>query len=122
MRVFILALMLGCFTAVAQERHTVPTNSLSFHLQSLGRTPTIQERELIEAALVLMWRYDCRSDYPLRSIKHDDSKSEWILHFDSGVPDGGFNLYLRDKRATWLEVNFAGTNWRTRFPPLPKKR
>jgi len=69
-----------------------------------------------------MWRYGCRSDYPLRSIKHDDDKKEWVLLFDSGVPDGGFDLYLRDKRATWFEVHFAGTAWRTRFPAtLPKK-
>jgi len=125
MKALILGLAFGClFTldAGAQPSHSVPTNSLSFHLQSLGRTPTKEERQVIESALALMWRHGCRSDYPLRSIKHDAAAKEWVLLFDSGVPDGAFHLYIRDARATWFEVHFAGTTWRTRFPPDTHKK
>ena len=71
---------------------------------------------MIERALTLMQQHGCRSDFPLRSIKHDDTKKEWVLLFDSGFVDGAFWLYLRDKRVTWFEVHFAGTTWRERFP------
>jgi hypothetical protein len=117
--VLILGLALGCLSILgvdAQPARAVPTNSLAFHLQSLGRTPTQEERQIVTSALALMWRQGCRSDYPLRSIKHDDTAKEWVLLFDSGVADGAFRLYVRDERATWFEVNFAGTTWRTRFP------
>ena|ERR1035441_286641 len=125
MKVLILVLGFGCLFTVcadAQPPQSVPTNSLSFHLQSLGHTPTQEERQIIEAALTLMQRHGCRSDYPLRSIKHDETRKEWVLFFDSGVVDGAFHLYLRDKSATWFEVHFAGTTWRTRFPAETRKK
>ncbi len=121
-RVLFLAVALGCFPVAAQLRSSVPTNSLPFHLHSLGRTPTSQEREIVESTLALMWRHGCRSDYPLRSIKHDDGKKEWVLVFASDVADGGLDLYLRDSTATWFEVQFAGTTWRTRFPATVRKK
>jgi hypothetical protein len=124
-KALVLWLLFGCqflFTAQAQTTQSVPTNSLSFHLQSLGRTPTQEERRVIEAALALMGRHGCRSDYPLRSIMHDESPSQWVLLFDSGVVDGAFHLYIRDEKATWFEVHFAGTTWRTRFPAETQKK
>jgi len=124
-KALILSLLFGCqflFAAQAQTTQSVPTSSLSFHLRSLGRTPTQDERGVIEAALALMWRHGCRSDYPLRSIKHEKPPNDWVLLFDSGVPDGGFQLYLRDEKATWFEVHFAGTSWRSRFPAETRKK
>jgi hypothetical protein len=124
-RALIPALALSCLLALdgrSQSQQRPPTNSLAFHLQSLGRTPTKEEREVIEAALPLMWKHGCRSDYPLRSIKLDDAKNEWVLFFNSGVVDGAFWLYIHDKNATSFEVHFAGTTWRTKFPEVNKNK
>jgi len=96
---------------------STPSNSLSFHLQSLGRRPSKEERQVIETALTLMKKYGCRSDYPLHSVKYDGAEKEWVLSFeDSDVSDAGIWLYLHDKQATWFEAQFGGTTWRTRFP------
>jgi len=82
----------------------VPTNSLDFHLQSLGHSPTDEERQIIESALGLLRRYQVRSDSPLRSVRYDRNASEWILHFDNGDPDGTFTIFLRDKEADWFDI------------------
>src|SRR5438105_2787952 len=91
-------------TAQAQLRPAVPTNSLAFHLQRLGRTPTKDEREVIEAALQLMQRHQLRTDYPLRSIRRDDKAKEWVLLFESRHPDAAFTVFLRGKDAEWFEM------------------
>jgi hypothetical protein len=124
-RLYTLAVSLGALlslSAYAEPPRPVPTNSLAFHLQSLGRTPTKQEREVIEAALSLMQRHWGRTtDYPLRSIKYDDTKKEWVLFFNEGKPDAAFWVYLPHKNATSFEVQNVPSNWRTKFPTKGKK-
>ena len=117
------------FHARADSPASVPTNSLAFHLQSLGRTPTIEEREIIETALRLMQLHQVRSDYPLKSINHDTAKREWVLDFDGSHPkpnvfvtDSKFLLFLQAKDSSYIEVRWAGTNWRTRHPAERKTR
>jgi len=123
--ILLLIITVGWFLGFgvrAGPQQPVPTNSLAFHLQSLGGTPTRPEHEVIERALTLMKRYGCRSDLPLREIKRDDNKKEWILFFDGGKPDFGFNLYIRDKNADWFEVDYPMVQGRHRFPPEQKNR
>ena len=120
----ILVVTLTAFVGVAAQAQTprsVPTNSLPFHLQSLGRTPTKAEREVIEVALLLMQRHHCRTDYPLRSIKYDDTKKEWVLFFNEGKPDAAFWVFLPHKDASSFEVQNVPTKWRTKFPSDRKK-
>jgi len=88
--------------SVAKPSRVVPTNSLAFHLQSLGRTPTEDERKVIERALELMQRYQVRSDPPLRSVRHDRKANLWHLHFDNGDPNGSFTIFLRNADADWF--------------------
>src|SRR4051794_13174188 len=83
--------------AQAQSPRPLPTNSLAFHLQSLGRTVTKAEREVIEAALPLMQRHQIPTDYPLTSIRYDKKAREWVLVFDSRRPDGAFTIFLSGK-------------------------
>jgi len=75
---------------------------LAFHLQSLGRTPTEDERKVIERALELMQRYQVRNDPPLRSVRHDRKANLWHLHFDNGDPNGSFTIFLRNADADWF--------------------
>ena len=95
----------------------------------MGRTPTVEEREIIEAALRLMQHHKIRSDYALRTVKRDAAKKEWVLDFDGSHPkpdvfmtDSQFFLFLRDKNASNVEVHWAGTNWRTRYAAERKTR
>ena len=107
---WILAIMLaGLFVAPTTRSaptKPVPTNSLAFHLQSLGRATTKQEQEVIAAALVLMHAYGLRTDFPLRAVKHDIKDNEWVLDFDSGYVDAAFSVFLTDKSATSFEAKF----------------
>jgi hypothetical protein len=118
----VLASLAFVFFASAESPRSVPTNSLAFHLQSLARVPSTEEREVIESALRLMQRYSIRSDYPLRSVSRDTARSEWVLVFDSRHPDAGFELFLTRKDASYVEVHWAGTSWRTRYPAETKKK
>jgi len=121
-----VAVLYLCAYATAESSPS--TNSLAFHLQSLGRAPTAEEREIIEASLRLMERYEIRCDYPLKSVKRDAAKGEWVLDFDGSRPKSGvfatdsqFFLFLRDKNTSYVEVHWAGTNWPTRYPARGKK-
>jgi hypothetical protein len=109
-------------TAQAQYSRMPPTNSLAFHLQSLGRTPTKEEHGIIEAALTLMQRHQLRTDYPLRSVRHDDKRKEWVLDFDSGVPDGAFLVFIRSKKSEWFEMQPTLLRSRIRFPAEKRRR
>jgi hypothetical protein len=123
--ILLLTVAVGCllaFGVYAGSQQRVPTNSLAFHLESLGRRSTQEERAVIERALTLMQRYDCRSDLPLRAINRDDTKREWVLLFDGGKPDFAFHLYLRDKNADWFEVDYPMIKGRRRFPAEKTKR
>lgn len=124
-----LASLAFVFFASAESPRSVPTNSLAFHLQSLGRVPTTEEREVIESALRLMQRYLIRSDYPLKSVKRDTAKKEWVLDFDGSRPepnvsvsDSQYFLFLKNKDANYVEVHWSGTHWRTRHPADTKKK
>jgi hypothetical protein len=118
LRILVIALAAFiCVAAQAQSLRSVPTNSLAFHLQSLGRAPTKAEREVIEAALPLMQRHQVRTDYPLTSIRHDDKAKEWVLVFDSRHPDGALTIFLRGKGADWFEMEPTLLKSRIRFPP-----
>jgi hypothetical protein len=123
----LVSLALVCY-ASAEPTQSVPTNSLAVHLKSLGRSPTVEEREIIKAALRLMQRHEIRSDYPLKSIKRDGAKKEWVLDFDGSKPrtnefvsDAQFFLFLQGKDAHYVEVHWAGTTWRTRYPAERKR-
>jgi hypothetical protein len=105
-----------CLVPAAQSEVTIPTSSLAFHLQTLGRTPTPEERAVIEAALTLMRRNRVRSDYPLRTVDYDGTLEEWRLYFDSRHPDGAFTVFLRDKTAASFEVHWGLTKGRTKYP------
>jgi len=96
----------------------VPASLLDFHLQSLGRTPTGEQREVIEAALSLMQRYKIRTDSPLRSVRHNTKAREWMLDFDDGTLDGTFTIFLCDKSADWLDMlHTMLASRRVRFSP-----
>jgi hypothetical protein len=117
------------FCANAASSPSVLTYSLEFHLQNLGRKPTVEEREIIEVSLRLMQLHQIRGDYPLKSINYDTAKKEWILDFDGSHPkpnmfvsDSQFSLFLKDRNATDVEIHWAGTDWRTRYPPKRKTR
>ena len=125
----VLASLGFVFCSSADSPRSVPTNSLAFHLQSLGRVPSAEERKVIEAALGLMDRYAVRCDYPLKSIKRDNAKKEWILDFDGSNPkpnvfvsDSQYFLFLKNKDVNYVEVHWAGTNWRTRYPAAIEKK
>ena len=90
--------------SAANPPRVVPTNSLNFHLQSLGRSTTEDERKVIERALELMRQYQVRSDTPLRSVWHDRKANEWVLDFDNGDPNGTFSIFLRDLDADWFDM------------------
>jgi len=94
----------------------VPTNSLAFHLQSLGRRPTKHEREVIEAVLPLMQRHWVRTDFPLTSIRRDAKAKEWVLVFDTRHPDVAFTIFVRSKDADRFEMQLPSKEWRFRFP------
>ena len=111
-----------CVTAQAQSPRQLPTNSLAFHLQSLGRPVAKEEREIIESALPLMQRHQVRTDYPLTSIRHDDKAKEWVLVFDSRHPDGAFTVFLRGKDAEWFEMQPTLLKSRIRFPAERRKQ
>jgi len=103
--------------AAPKAARIVPTNSLAFHLQSLGRSPSAEEREVIEAALALMVRYQIRTDSPLRSVWHDRKANEWLLHFENGDPNGTFTIFLRNSSSDWLELlHTMLASRRIRFP------
>lgn len=106
----------------AQTPRPLPTNSLAFHLQSLGRAPTKEEREVIEAVLPLMQRHQVRTDYPLTAIRRDDKAKEWVLVFDSRHPDGAFTVFVRDKAADWFEMQPTLLKSRMRFPSERRRR
>jgi hypothetical protein len=108
--------------APAQSPRPLPTNSLAFHLQSLGRAVANDEREVIKAALPLMQRHQVRTDYPLTSIRHDDKAKEWVLVFDSRHPDGAFTVFLLGKDADWFEMQPTFPKSRVRFPPERQRR
>jgi hypothetical protein len=123
LRILAIALTtLFAISAKAQAPRPLPTNSLAFHLQSLGRTPTRDEREVIEAVLPLMQRHQVRTDYPLTSIRRDDKAKEWVLVFDSRHPDGAFTVFLRGKDADWFEMQPTLFKSRMRFPPERRRR
>ncbi|MEY2407839.1 MAG: hypothetical protein QOF48_509 [Verrucomicrobiota bacterium] len=122
LRILAIALLaLFAVRAQAQALRPLPTNSLAFHLQSLGRMPTKAERDVIEAALPLMQRHGCSTDFPLRSVKYDDTKKEWVLFFDEGKPDAAFRVFLPHKDSAWFEVQHVPRRWRMRFPAERKK-
>ncbi len=85
--------------SAAKPQRLVLTKPLAFHLQSLGRTPTEDERKVIERALELMQRYQFPTDSPLRSVWYDRKAKLWYLDFDNGDPNGTFTIFLRDKDA-----------------------
>jgi hypothetical protein len=118
----VLASFAVVFFACGEQPRSIPTNSLAFHLQSLGRTPTVEEREIIEAALILMQRHQIRTDLPLRSIRRDAAKKEWVLAFDSHHPDGGFDLFLTGKDARYVEVRWPLADGRWRYPAEIKRK
>jgi hypothetical protein len=128
MKFFALCVLISVVTVIggtkaqAQSPGSTPTNSLAFHLKSLGRTPTAKEREIIEAALPLMQRHQLRTDFPLRSIRYDDKKKEWELHFAMGKPDAAFTIFLRAKDSDrfWMETPLV--KGRMRYPPEKRKR
>ena len=104
--------------AAQKAPRIVPSNLLSFHLQSLGRTPAREEREVIEAALSLMQGYKIRTDSPLRSIRYDAKAREWKLEFDDRTLDGAFTIFMRDKSAEWLDMLHTKlASRRVRFSP-----
>lgn len=118
----ILIVALNGFPILCSAAESLPpiaTNSLAFHLQSLGGTPTKAEREVIEAALSLMQRYQFGKVFPLRSIRRDDTAKEWVLVFDSHHPDGALSVFLRNKDADWFEYQPAMLKSRKRFPRDP---
>jgi hypothetical protein len=91
-------------------------------LQSLGRTPTKEEREVIEAGLLLMQRHRVRTDYPLIAIRRDEKAKEWVLLFDSRRADAALTVFMRGKDADWFEMHTPLLKSRIRFPPERPKQ
>jgi len=124
-KALILSLLFGCqFSArCTGADYAVGADKLSILPPAkLGPTPTQEERRVIEAALALMWRHGCRSDYPLRSIKHQ-SPDQWVLLFDSGVPDGAFPaIYSRRESYLVSRLTLQGRRGGPDFRQRPRRR
>jgi hypothetical protein len=122
LRILALALLaLFAVRAQAQAPRPLPTNSLAFHLQSLGRMPTKAERDVIEAALPLMQRHGCITDFPLRSVKYDDTKKEWVLFLMRASPMQLFGCSSPTRIPLGSRFStFPGSGARD-FPPKERK-
>jgi hypothetical protein len=73
------------------------------------------KQRIIELVKVSITHNSIRSDYPLTFIQYSSALDTWILSFESGKPDSGYSIYIKDMNAQFFELQWAGMTWKKRY-------